>query len=70
LIVAVTRYVSLGTICATLLFVALSFLPAFHTTHYFQAFAGVIAAIILFKHRENMQRLLAGAENKLSFSRR
>jgi glycerol-3-phosphate acyltransferase PlsY len=70
LVVAVTRYVSLGTILATLLFMVLSFLPAFGTTHYFQAFAGVIALIILFKHRENISRLLSGAENKLSFSRR
>jgi len=65
LVVATTRYVSLGTICASLFFVALSFVPAFGSTVYFQVFAGLIAAIIIFRHRENIRRLLSGNENKL-----
>src|SRR5436190_10024289 len=63
-IIALTRYVSLGTLCATILFVAISFIPAFGTTVYFSLFAGLIALIIVFKHRENIKRLLAGTENK------
>ena len=66
-IVALTRYVSLGTICATLFFVAISFIPVFDHTFYFQVFACVMALIIIFKHRENIQRLLARTESKLSF---
>jgi glycerol-3-phosphate acyltransferase PlsY len=66
-IVAATRYVSLGTICATMFFVALSLLPVFGHTFYFQIFACLMALIIVYKHRENMQRLLSGAENKLTF---
>jgi glycerol-3-phosphate acyltransferase PlsY len=62
-----TRYVSLGTICATILFVAISFIPAFGNTVYFSLFAGLIALIIVFKHRENIKRLLSGTENRLSF---
>ncbi|NIX76526.1 glycerol-3-phosphate 1-O-acyltransferase PlsY [Microvirga terricola] len=67
IIVALTRYVSLGTICATMLFVVLSVIPVFDNTFYFQIFAFLIALIVIFKHRENIQRLLSGTENKLTF---
>ncbi len=67
LIVAATRYVSLGTICAAIFFVGISFLPAFGNTFYFQAFASLMALTVIFKHRENIQRLLSGTENKLTF---
>jgi acyl phosphate:glycerol-3-phosphate acyltransferase len=65
--VALTRYVSLGTICATMFFVAISFIPAFGNTYYFYVFACLMAFIILLKHKENIQRLLSGTENKLTF---
>jgi glycerol-3-phosphate acyltransferase PlsY len=67
IVIAATRYVSLGTICASIFFVALSFVPAFGGTFYFQIFACLTAAIIIVKHRENIRRLLSGAENKLRF---
>lgn len=66
-IVASTRYVSLGTISATAFCFVLSFLPAFGKTPYFQLFALSMALTIIVKHRENIRRLLAGTENKLSF---
>ena len=66
-IVALTRYVSLGTICATLLFLVLSFLPALGHGFYFHLFACLMAFIVVFKHRENIARLLAGSESKLTF---
>lgn len=66
-IVAGTRFVSLGTISATAFFAVLSFLPTFGKTPYFHAFALVMALTIIFKHRANIQRLLSGTENKLSF---
>jgi len=69
-IVASTRYVSLGTICATMLFAVLSFIPFFGKTFYFHIFACLMAFIVIFKHRENIQRLLSGTENKLNFSSR
>jgi len=65
-IVAATRYVSLGTICASLLFLALSFVPAFGHGAAFHLFALLMAAIVIFRHRTNIQRLLAGTENKLA----
>ena len=66
-IVALTRYVSLGTICATIVFAALSFMPVFDKTFYFHIFACLMAFIVIFKHRENIRRLLSGVENKLTF---
>jgi glycerol-3-phosphate acyltransferase PlsY len=67
IIVALTRYVSLGTICATILFVVISFIPVFGNTFYFYIFACLMASIVIFKHKENIQRLLSGTENKLTF---
>ena len=67
LIVAVTRYVSLGTISAAVLFLAISFVPVFGHTFYFQIFACLMALVIVLKHRANIQRLLSGTENRLAF---
>jgi glycerol-3-phosphate acyltransferase PlsY len=67
MVVASTRYVSLGTICAAVFFVAISFIPAFGNTFYFNMFACLMALTIVFKHKENIQRLLSGTENKLTF---
>jgi glycerol-3-phosphate acyltransferase PlsY len=66
-VIALSRFVSLGTISAAIFFVALSFVPAFGTTLYFSVFAALIALIIILKHRQNIERLLAGTENKLKF---
>ena len=67
IVVASTRYVSLGTICAAMLFVLISFLPVFGHTFYFYIFALIMAFIVIFKHKGNIERLLSGMENKLSF---
>lgn len=70
IIVALTRYVSLGTVCATILVAVISFIPVFGNTLHFYIFACLMAFIVVFKHMENIQRLLSGTENKLIFSRR
>lgn len=67
IIIALTRYVSLGTICAIVLIVAISFIPVFEHTLYFNIFASVMALTIIFKHMKNIQKLLSGTENKLTF---
>jgi glycerol-3-phosphate acyltransferase PlsY len=67
IIVALTRYVSLGTICAVTFFVGVSFIPSFGNSLYLNVFACLMASIIIFKHRENMQRLLSGTESKLAY---
>jgi len=66
-LVALSRYVSLGSICAAVLFAVLSFVPFFGHGLYFSAFACIIAGIVIFQHRGNIKRLLSGTENKLSF---
>jgi glycerol-3-phosphate acyltransferase PlsY len=66
-IVALTRYVSLGTISATMLFVAISFIPVFGHSFYFYIFGLLMAFIIIVKHRENIRRLLSRKENKFTF---
>lgn len=65
IIVALTRYVSLGTVCATLLFAVISFIPVFGNTIYFYIFACLMALMVIFRHMENIQRLLSRTENKL-----
>jgi glycerol-3-phosphate acyltransferase PlsY len=67
IIVTLTRYVSLSTICATILFVVISLIPYFGHTFYFYIFGLLMAFTIIFKHKENIQRLLSGTENKLTF---
>jgi glycerol-3-phosphate acyltransferase PlsY len=66
-VAAASRYVSLATICAAVFFVAISFLPAFGASLYFQLFAAALAIVIVAKHRANIGRLLSGTENRLSF---
>jgi glycerol-3-phosphate acyltransferase PlsY len=66
-LVALTRYVSLGTVCAAVIFVAMSFVPAFGNTFYLSIFACLMALVVVFKHKDNIQRLLSGTENKLAF---
>ena len=66
-IVALTRYVSLGTVCSTIFFAFLSFLPYWDNTIYFSVTAMFLALIIVVKHRENIHRLMSGNENKINF---
>ncbi len=58
-----SRYVSLASICAALV------LPVgawwFTRENLLTGFAGVLAAVAIVKHRSNIQRLLAGTENRI-----
>jgi len=67
-IVVVTRYSSLATISGILLFVVLTFIPMFgSSTLYFYVFSVLTATIVIFKHKDNIKRLLSRTENKLVF---
>jgi len=74
IIVAVTRYVSLGSISgAILLPVILSVQKIFHTSEVPLAvliLSVLLALLIVYTHRQNIKRLLQGTENKLMFSKR
>lgn len=67
LIVALTRYVSLGSICATMLVAVISFIPFWGHTFYFNIFVYLMAVMVIFRHMKNIKRLLSGTENKLTF---
>lgn len=69
LIMAVSRYVSLGSCCGAIIFPALVVL--FHRGDiYFIILSVVMAALAIFMHRKNIIRLLKGTESKLSFKNR
>ena len=68
-LMALTRFVSLGSIGAAILFPVLT---VFIHTNYlvngnYIIFAIILAVLVVFNHRTNVQRLLEGKENKLSF---
>ncbi len=63
LIIAVTRYVSLGSIVGSLLFCALAVFGDYDM--WFQLFAGIISLLAVYRHRENIKRLVKGTERKL-----
>ncbi len=63
LIIAVTRYVSLGSIVGSLLFFVLALFGDYDI--WFQIFAGIISLLAVYRHRENIKRLVKGTERKL-----
>jgi glycerol-3-phosphate acyltransferase PlsY len=66
LVVAVTRYVSLGSIIAAVSFPIFFFLttPPVRTNHAVIFFTTVAALLIVIRHKDNIRRLLAGTENR------
>lgn len=68
-IMAVSRYVSLGSISGAVLFVIFSLI--FHGQESdFVVFAFILALLAIYMHRSNVKRLLSGTENKLSFGKK
>lgn len=64
-VVAITRYVSLGSIVAAALFpFAFYYLHPQHGTPLILTMISGVSLLIIWKHRENIRRLLAGHENK------
>ncbi len=62
LIVKLTRYVSLGSIAAAVIFPILAF---FYASLPYFIFTLLLAAAIIIQHRPNIKRLLAGEENRV-----
>lgn len=73
-VVAITKFVSLGSILAAFAFpclVAASVKIPFLTNRIdMLAFSIVLATIVIVKHRTNIVRLVQGKENKLSFKKK
>jgi len=72
-VVAATRYVSLGSILASITFMAVIFVQKFGleqpVPNELLIFSVFIPALIIFTHRSNIQRLLKGEESKISFKK-
>jgi glycerol-3-phosphate acyltransferase PlsY len=72
LVVALTRYVSLGSLMGSLTLAATLSIQKFVLDHYIPdvlLYVGIIIVILIWiSHRENIKRLLSGTENKVSFS--
>ena len=68
----VSKYVSLGSILAALTLFAAELVIQLRTNWDdwpLLVFAGVVAGLIIFMHRSNIKRLIAGNENKLNFQK-
>lgn len=73
LVVAISRYVSLGSIIAALAFLVVSLLRLLYsgTTDY--ATLGLftlVVWVIIYMHRSNMKRLVEGTEHRIAFTRK
>lgn len=73
LLIALTRMVSLGSCAAAVLFPVLTL---FITDHYivsqgsgYLIYSIILAVIVLFNHRSNIKRIMAGNENRISFKK-
>lgn len=72
-LIALTRMVSWGSCAAAVLFPVLTL---FINEHYivsqgssYLIYSIILAVIVLFNHRSNIQRILSGKENKISFKK-
>lgn len=73
IIVALTRFVSLGSMSAALIFFIVLALQKFYFNmeihNILLYLAVIVVALILYAHRSNIGRLLNGTESKISFSK-
>ena len=71
LLVAATRYVSLGSVICMMLYPIVTYKRATHGSIGFPVlFSFIVAALIIFMHRGNIERLRNHTENKISFSKK
>lgn len=67
-VVALTRYISLGSVVAAALFpLCFYFLQPAHATPGVLIMISGVSLLIIFRHRTNISRLLAGTENRFGF---
>ena len=73
-LIAITRMVSVGSMSAAILFPILTlfigdnFIVAQGAFKYF-VYSIILAAFVIFNHRENIKRIMNGTENKISFKK-
>lgn len=64
LVVFLTKYISLGSIIAVIVFAACVWFAVKETNVYMRWFSIVAALLVLVMHRSNIKRLVTGTENK------
>ena len=71
LLMALTKIVSVGSIIAALLFPVLTIFIGqnYLVPGNYIIFGVLVALFVIFNHRENVKRLLAGEENKLNLGK-
>lgn len=65
LIIIISRIVSLASILAALMFPIISLL--FNTHEYFIIYSIALSLLVIYRHKSNISRLIAGRESKISF---
>jgi glycerol-3-phosphate acyltransferase PlsY len=65
IVVAITKYVSLGSIIGSGLFPIVSAIPSFNKSPVFIIFAAILAFLAIYRHRSNILRIINGTESKL-----
>ncbi len=73
LVVAKTRYVSLGSIIGSIVFglsILIQQIISSQINWAMLALAGVVVLIIIVKHKQNIRRLRQGQENKINFKKK
>lgn len=70
LVLALTRFVSLASITASILFTILAVFIFHEQNTYLIILAALIAVFVPLTHHKNIKRLLKGEENKLSFRKK
>lgn len=70
LIVFLTKYISLGSIIAVIVFAGCIFFALQEKEVYIRWFSVLAALLIIFMHRSNIQRLIKGNENKFNWKRK
>jgi len=70
LVFIITRYVSLASITASILFAILAIFVFHEQNTYLIILAALIAVFIPLTHRKNIKRLLKGEESKLTFRKK
>ncbi|MBN2828713.1 MAG: glycerol-3-phosphate acyltransferase, partial [Candidatus Cloacimonetes bacterium] len=72
-VVALTRYVSLGSISAALTALVIEFIRNYRSEFSHLPtliLLGIMVLFIIWRHKSNINRLLHGTENKISFSKK
>ena len=75
-LMALTKMVSVGSIAAAILFpILVAFIdqnyivPTSNSNWSYLVFSIIVSLLVIFNHRANVQRILNGTENRLSFKK-